>query len=482
MSSSTPRPAAANTTSAERVPRFVSTVAVLTAVSFSLGCTKPIPYEPVRPGAKAAPLVFAVELQREVTSGDVGGVDKSKFASSTGREVLASARSVAFIPPDVCADLKSADAGTKSSVQVASTSCSVLMNSLEEAAAAAGYEVVSSQVLRSAKIGGTVGYLDNARQLNLDVIFEVSEWNFEDRAQRMKEVLGFRPLVADPSGELLPFEFLMTADWEDAFARCETMLDGRLSSVESSGATPLAAMLSLKAVDVATGRTVWFYTKRSDLNDNRAQANERWLFAAPPITGKTHTCQEYGEYAVEKYNQPFGVGWMRACMARQAPPNPADPSSFHDYGDNSIGNYIDDPTPNERMYIDARSMQQGATVANLLWMFVVPLLVGIPMGATANGQMKRWNEKTAEANEKNRMRGGKSTSTAASFLPAEQVICKSDYLVEPETGEPAETAAPEMVSGYRVKRNSADPKRDPVTQELIAATAAALRTELQSLR
>lgn len=441
------------------------------------GCTAPIGYHSASVAPDPTQQLFAIELQQEVTRSDVASVDKSKFVSESARDTLGSAASVAFIPPDVCAELKSADAGTKSSVQVASTSCSVLMSALEQAATEAGYEVVSSQVLRSANIGGAAGYLENARDLEIDVIFEVGEWNFEDRAQQMKDVRGFQPLVQAPSGEFLPFEFRLTDAWKEAFGRCEALLATELESVVSEGSTPLAALLSLKAVDVSNGRTLWFYTKRSDVDRARAEGAERWIFAADPIEREDgNTCADYMEHVKDRYPGTWAVGG--ACRLRGV--NPA----LDGRGD-TVGDFDADPTPNEALAVKALDLQARAGLANALAIFILPLFIGIPLGAAGNGKMKKWNASVRSAN---RERDSHSANVApvavaaADYPAAEQVLCRPEHLVSDQGAPQAVQTEPALVSGYRVKQTREDPARNPVTQELIRATAEALQAELRGFR
>lgn len=467
-------PAESRGRACQLLPASVGALAVLFG-----GCTAPVGYHSFSPGADPPQQLFAIELEHEVTRGDVAGVDKSKFVSDSAREILGRAESVAFIPPDVCAELKSADAGTKSSVQVASTSCSVLMNALEQAATEAGYEVVSSQVLRSAKIGGAVGYLENARDLEIDVIFEVGEWNFEDRAQQMKDVRGFQPLVQAPTGEFLRFEFPLTDAWKEAFGRCEALLATELESVESEGSTPLAALLSLKAVDVSNGRTLWFYTKRSDVDRERAEGAERWVFAADPIEKQVgKTCSDYMEHVKSSYPGTWAVGG--ACRLRGVNPVPGQGSRS-----DSVGDYDADPTPREALGVQALNLQARAGLANALAIFVFPLFIGIPIGAVGNSKMKKWNRAVAEANAERVLQSaadGPPTTAEADYPPAEQVLCRPEFLVSDEASPAPSNTEPAMVSGYRVKETRDDPTRNPVTQELIKATAEALQTELNSFK
>jgi len=101
---------------------------------------------------------------------DFGGGEEPEQPSAEARQLLANATTVAFYPPDVC--LNTDTAASEKRVQQLRASCGVLMSTLERAAERAGYEVYSWQNLR-----GAGRAIDFARQANVDVLFEINEFD-----------------------------------------------------------------------------------------------------------------------------------------------------------------------------------------------------------------------------------------------------------------------------------------------------------------
>jgi hypothetical protein len=100
---------------------------------------------------------------------DFGGGEEPEPPSPEARSLLANATTVAFYPPDIClnTDAQTSDAR----VQQLRANCGVLLSTLERAAERAGYQVYSWQNLR----GGRA--IDFARQANVDVLFEINEFD-----------------------------------------------------------------------------------------------------------------------------------------------------------------------------------------------------------------------------------------------------------------------------------------------------------------
>src|ERR1700733_803834 len=87
--------------------------------------------------------------------------------SVEARQLLATAHTVAFYPPDYCVNSESGEHKAK---ELRAT-CGVLLSTLERAAEHAGYEVLSWQNLRGGKRP-----IDFAREANVDVLFEINEF------------------------------------------------------------------------------------------------------------------------------------------------------------------------------------------------------------------------------------------------------------------------------------------------------------------
>jgi hypothetical protein len=78
------------------------------------------------------------------------GGEEPESASAEARQLLATARTVAFYPPDICLNSE-AGQGPSPNQRMVRASCGVLLSTLERAAERAGYEVLSWQNLRGNK-------------------------------------------------------------------------------------------------------------------------------------------------------------------------------------------------------------------------------------------------------------------------------------------------------------------------------------------
>ena len=87
--------------------------------------------------------------------------------SAEARQLLATAHTVAFYPPDYCVNSESGEHKAKD----LRATCGVLLSTLERAAEQAGFEVLSWQNLRGSKRP-----IDFAREANVDVLFEINEF------------------------------------------------------------------------------------------------------------------------------------------------------------------------------------------------------------------------------------------------------------------------------------------------------------------
>ena len=185
------------------------------------------------------------------------GGEEPEPAPHEARQLLANARTVAFFPPDVCINV---DANSVKAQRL-HANCGVLMSSLERAAESAGYEVVSWQNLRGGKRP-----IDFAREANVDVLFEVNEFDTGDiyRSQ-VEQTLNFFER-ADSGGE--------TA------VQVSTGL-AQTCAQYSKAANPMGSLgqrgtVDIKTVSVADGRMRWRYRKA--LSVSRAGVAQPELF------------------------------------------------------------------------------------------------------------------------------------------------------------------------------------------------------------
>src|SRR5215467_13621189 len=77
---------------------------------------------------------------------------------------------VAFVPPDSCLDMRAADTSTTVEKRVLRMQCGVTMSELEREAARVGFDIVTWQSLK-----GGQKPLDQAREQNIDLLFEINE-------------------------------------------------------------------------------------------------------------------------------------------------------------------------------------------------------------------------------------------------------------------------------------------------------------------
>ena len=100
------------------------------------------------------------------------------------RQLLASARTVAFYPPDTCLNATPTESQQD---KVLRARCGVLLSKLERDAERAGYEVVSWVNLRGAQRP-----IDYARDAKVDVLFEINELSPQRiKASESKRKLAF---------------------------------------------------------------------------------------------------------------------------------------------------------------------------------------------------------------------------------------------------------------------------------------------------
>jgi len=202
------------------------------------------------------------------TQQQFGGGEDPEPAPVEARELLASAKTVAFFPPDICVNVDATAGDTR--VKQLRANCGVLMSTLERAAERAGYEVLSWQNLR-----GNKRPIDFAREANVDVLFEINEFDLgEINDSQVQRTLGFfergerggeSPLsVATPLAQHCA-DYAKQADPVRAAA-----LDGTID---------------IKTVSVSDGHARWRY--RKTLSQSLGRSYPRVTFTAPerPSTG-----------------------------------------------------------------------------------------------------------------------------------------------------------------------------------------------------
>ncbi len=183
-------------------------------------------------------------------------------AGREARQLLASARTVAFYPPDYCINI-GADTEQVARYRTLRANCGVLLSSLERAAEKAGYEVVSWQNLR-----GTQRPIDYAREAKVDVLFEINEFDFgaADDAKLPRELAYTKWQTDRPYSPFEPSQTIRDRCTTYAAARHKTMTVGKVGTVD------------IKTVSVVDGRNRWRY--RKNLTRARGVTYPRYAFGS----------------------------------------------------------------------------------------------------------------------------------------------------------------------------------------------------------
>lgn len=448
------------------VPRLSASVAVLTAAS----CATPVPYRAVIPVVEVPdnlPVEFyAVVVHTEVQSGEDDGAHMSRFTNDAARRRVKNATTVGFVPPTVCRDLTQQDSSTTGTATLASMSCSLLLSRLEDAASLAGYDVVSSQVFRTAEFGGSAGYLGSARAMGVDVIFEVSQWTLEDREgfsertttmtpyhrrfepnskEELKDALRRLQRSYDPtSWERI--QHPMDDAWKATYERCGDMM-GTTRKVADKGEASGAARLTLKAVDAASGKSLWFYSNLADADETVEKGDDIAIFAEVAtipedkqvVDYTSATCKEFYQYMTGKYGR--GGSQMNTSSANMC--------RFRG-GTGFVGDYRRDPTPEEELAAKGQKMRTTAgTVALYTWFTGVGGVAGIVLAAISDARIRKWNRLTADAKNGPTQRVEMLSTSLAETHGAQEVLCNSAYYL-PQAEKEQTRQEPQMGSGYQV--------------------------------
>jgi hypothetical protein len=192
---------------------------------------------------------------------DFSGGEEPEPANAEARQLLANAKTVAFFPPDVCLNIDP-DVSQKR-VQELRASCGVLLSTLERAAERAGYEVLSWQNLR-----GTKRPIEYAREANVDVLFEINQFELGtlDDSQ-VERSLGF--FVRDDDGREAPLQ--VSSALAEKCARYAAAAEV-IQPVADTGT------IDIKTVSVADGRARWRY--RKTLSESRHRTYPQVTFIA----------------------------------------------------------------------------------------------------------------------------------------------------------------------------------------------------------
>lgn len=213
-------------------------------------------------GCKTTTYGYQYKLEQQFTGGE-----EPEPAPREARELLASAKTVAFYPPDVCINADSS-MGRERQAEIHAT-CGATMSALERAAEDAGYQVLSWQNLR-----GNKRPIEYAREANVDVLFEVNE---------------IEPAVLDDTTVKHTFTFFegdgSAADQplQVSTAVAEACRDYAFRA-DPPKAAALTGSIDIKTVSVTDGRDRWHYRKTEEHSLGRDYPRVRFNAPNKPST------------------------------------------------------------------------------------------------------------------------------------------------------------------------------------------------------
>jgi hypothetical protein len=192
------------------------------------------------------------------------GSEDSEPPPVEARQLLASARTVAFYPPDTC--LNATPTETQQD-KVLRARCGVLLSKLERDAERAGYEVVSWVNLR-----GNQRPIDYARDAKVDVLFEINELSPQRiNASETKRKLAF--FERSDNGSDLDLE-VSTVVGERCHAWAKQSDKDKVAGLKST--------LDIKTVSVADGRARWHYRKTVSASADDQSPKVRFVGTSKP--------------------------------------------------------------------------------------------------------------------------------------------------------------------------------------------------------
>lgn len=215
--------------------------------------------------------VAAYELERRGVMAD----DGAHQVAATAKSSLRPGATIAFYPPDSCFDLKAAQPGAVEVRRLLALTCGVLMTELEAAATGAGFKVVTWQALKGQKERA----LDYAKQLGVDVIFEVNELDINSSA---RDLFSASEVSFHQQMSLTGRVPQVVKDVESVARQCRTRLFEHLEKEVNFGASVTA---DLKMVSVTDAKVQWFYRRTAGDDVGGKFANEHYYEAVSKGAG-----------------------------------------------------------------------------------------------------------------------------------------------------------------------------------------------------
>lgn len=259
---------------------------------------------------------------------DLGSTETPDDPTVEARQLLKTARTVAFYPPDYCqntdSDLRSigGNIADRRRVQELKSACGSLLSQMERAAEGAGYEVYSWQNLKSS----SQRPIDLAKAANVDVLFEINDFEPQEVVEHTTtfferdESRGDRPI---------PVSETVANKCHDYRGGSQAgTINGAMGSRGSDPTVALIGAMDVKTVSVADGRDRWHYRKSEvKLVDKLSPTT----FTAPNRYNRlTQVLQGAGTGLVI-------TGASLLLLEALLPKDPLNPSSGFDSGGWSIG-------------------------------------------------------------------------------------------------------------------------------------------------
>jgi hypothetical protein len=180
------------------------------------------------------------------------------------RAQLAPPKTIAVVPPDSCDDRNFA--GTGRSEDALRMQCGSMVGTLEAQAAAAGWTVVTWQVLKGPR-GRAIDY---AAQYGVDYVFEVNQLGTIEMGSSVRQETDIQFDVVDRVGTPLEPASL-PAEVAD---RCAALF-----APASIAAPPIESVAAdIRVVDVMTGQVLYAYRSSAvALVENQSEESRYWL-------------------------------------------------------------------------------------------------------------------------------------------------------------------------------------------------------------
>lgn len=171
---------------------------------------------------------------------------------------------VAFVPPDMCLDMRAGDTSSTVDKRVLRMQCGVTMSELEREAERVGFDVVTWQSLKGSRP------LDQAKEQKIELLFEVNELDVVEDRDRA-ESQEFKYFSGEGNNPPAPLQ--VTAADNDTCKAYHAQNAPKISG--------LTSVLDIKMVQVANGSVLWSYRHEENARADVASSLIRF-----PVAGR----------------------------------------------------------------------------------------------------------------------------------------------------------------------------------------------------